>query len=527
MHYRRRSLLKLGGTAVFGTTALDRAVTDTQAAPAVEWNPAARSNYSDANRTTADIDWIILHTIQGSYQAGINTFKKPSEDVSAHYVVGREPGQFTKMVRTRDVAWTAGNAGYNRRGLNIEMAGFSDSGFSDQMYENMAELVEFLCESYDVPKRIPDVRVAPCDPAAGAGGIIGHVHVPDPTNCRARGGAGRHTDPGPYFDYERLVDAITGDPEPAFGIGETVRATRDLNVRAEPEIDFNVVHTFPAGATGTITDGYRIADNYLWWRIDWQDDVTGWAIQQYLAGGSDDGDDDTGGRDDPRDGGDEGDGDDDSGGEDDSGDDRVGAAPRFEIGQQVAATTGLNTRDEPTLTAAVRQTVSTDTIGRITDGIVTADGYTWWQIEWETGTSGWSVQTYLTEGDTETGSDGTDENGDTGEDGRDDRTEGSDEDTGGDRSEDSEDSEDSEKSTTRFQIGERVTPMVRLNTRRGPTLEQSVRETISPGTVGWITDGIVTADGYTWWQIEWETGTTGWSVEVYLDESSHWTLFGE
>jgi N-acetyl-anhydromuramyl-L-alanine amidase AmpD len=480
MHYRRRSLLKAGGASIVSARLLGETATDTEAAPPVRWEPAARSNYWEGNRTTADIDWIILHTIEGSYQVGINTFKNPSENVSAHYVVGSEPGQFTKMVRTRDIAWTAGNAEYNRRGINIEMSGFSDTGFSDQMYENMAELVEFLCESYDIPKRVPDYRVAPCDPDAGNGGIIGHIHVPDPNDCSSRGGAGGHTDPGPYFDYDRLLDAITGDPKPAFEIGDTVAAGRDLNVRAEPEIDFNVVHTFPAGATGTIIDGYRIAENYLWWQIDWEGDITGWAVQSYLEPGEEDTGDGGGGNDSPRDGGDDDRGDDSDDDRSEDGEDGRERDRRFEIGDTVTSTVELNTREEPGLSAVVRETVAQDAVGRITDGIVTADDYVWWQIEWETGTTGWSVQTYLEPSEKQLPPDDPD---------------------------------------AAFDVGQRVSTTVDLNTREKPSLGGDVVDTVSPDTAGRIAKGLVSTEEYTWWQIEWVTGTMGWSVQTYLEPS--------
>jgi N-acetyl-anhydromuramyl-L-alanine amidase AmpD/uncharacterized protein YgiM (DUF1202 family) len=485
MGYQRRSLLKLSGTAIASAAAVGATAPTSSAAPAVRWEPAAPSNYRDANRTTADIDWIILHTIQGSYQAGINTFKNPAENVSAHYVVGEQPGQLTSMVRNRDIAWTAGDAGYNARGINIELSGYSSTGFPDQQYENLAELVEFLCEEYGIPKRGPDFRVAPCNAAAGSGGIIGHVHIPG-RNCNGRGGAGGHTDPGPHFDYDRLVEAVRADPKPAFEVGDTVEAGRDLNARAEPEIGFNVIHTNPKGTTGTIVDGHELAENYLWWEIEWDNGITGWAIQQYLEASS--GDPPDGGRDDeiPGGGNDDdrsGDRDDDDGSDDDdSRDDGDSEDRRFRIGETVASTVDLNTRWKPTLDAWIRETVSTGTTGQVQDNPVTADGYTWWQIEWEDGTKGWSVEQYLEEAD-----------------------------PGG--------SAETEDVEGMFGIDEEVMSTVDLNTRNEPSLDSRVLQTVDPGTVGWVQDGVVTADGYVWWQIEWETGTTGWSVETYLEES--------
>jgi N-acetyl-anhydromuramyl-L-alanine amidase AmpD len=474
MDYRRRSFLKLSGAAIAGTSALGATAQETAAAPAVEWNPAAASNYRNANRTTADIDWIILHTIQGSHDVGVNTFKDPSMNVSAHYIVGREPGQFTQMVRNRDIAWTAGNSGYNARGINIEMAGYAGTGFSDQMYKNMAELVRFLCENYDIPKRGPQSEIAACNAANGAGGIIGHVHIPGEHNCNVRGGSGGHTDPGPYFDYDRLIEAISEDRTAEFEVGQEITATRALNARAAPEIGFNVIHTHPKGTRGTLIEGIEIADGYVWWNVEWDNGITGWAIQQYMTEAEEEDDGGRGPGEDERD--------DDSGENDPGEDDSDGSGTTFKIGERVDSTVNLNTRSQPSLDGRVRETVDPDTVGWIQDGIVTADGYTWWQVEWETGTTGWSVQRYLDES-SRSGSD---------------RTGGVD---------------------SQFEIGSEISSTVYLNTRSQPTLNGRIRDTVAPGTDGQIRDGLVTADGYIWWQVEWETGTTGWSVETYLEKS--------
>jgi beta-N-acetylglucosaminidase len=35
-----------------------------------------------------------------------------------------------------------------------------------------------------------------------------------------------------------------------------------------------------------------------------------------------------------------------------------------------------------------------------------------------------------------------------------------------------------------------------------------------------VKDGYVTSGGYTWWKVAWETGTSGWSVEQYIESPS-------
>jgi N-acetyl-anhydromuramyl-L-alanine amidase AmpD/uncharacterized protein YgiM (DUF1202 family) len=373
MQSHRRAVLRSIGATLSGTVLLGNR-DSVEARPPIEQEPAASSNYRRAARTAGDIDWLVVHTIEGSYRSGINTFKNPATNVSAHYVVGTAPGQITQMVDDSDVAWTAGNSDYNDRSINVELAGYASSGFPDQQYDNVTALVEFLTDTYTIPARHPEAAVAPCDAAAGQGGVIGHDQVPSPYDCSVGGGAGRHTDPGPYFEYDRVLsgggdgggddedgDDGSEDGDPAFQIGQAVAATTALNTRAGPRLDETVRETVSTGTAGYVTDGYVTSGGYTWWQMDWETGTTGWSVERYL--------DET---------------------------DSVDRPAAFDIGESVAATTALNTRAGPRLDEAVRETVFSGATGSITDGYVTSDGYTWWQVGWETQTTGWSVERYLT-----------------------------------------------------------------------------------------------------------------------------------
>ena len=80
--------------------------------PSVTFDQAASGNYGSANRTASDIRWIIIHTIQGSYEGGISVFNNPDSGVSAHYVIGNSAGQRTQMVYDDDISYAAGNYDY-------------------------------------------------------------------------------------------------------------------------------------------------------------------------------------------------------------------------------------------------------------------------------------------------------------------------------------------------------------------------------------------------------------------------------
>jgi N-acetyl-anhydromuramyl-L-alanine amidase AmpD len=286
MGQERRTFLSLVGASLAGTTALGSVGSGRQPPEEIRRVPADESNYEDAARSARDIDWIVLHTTGSTYREAIDTFGNPDTDVSSHYVVGTEPGQITNTVRVEDIAWGAGNGPYNERGINIELEGARSDAFPDQLYENAAKLVEYLCETYEIPKRHPTVDVAPCDPTDGQGGILGHVQVPDPTDCSRGGGRNGRRDPGPNFEYERLFDAIrdseTGSSEPTFSVGADVVSTAAVNVRYNAEIAQNVEHTQPAGTEGSIIKGDVTNDGFRWWKIDWDNGLTGWSVQRYL-----------------------------------------------------------------------------------------------------------------------------------------------------------------------------------------------------------------------------------------------------
>ena len=174
--------------------------------PSVRYDQAAAGNYGTANRSAGDIRWAIIHTIEGSYQTGINVFNNPDSGVSAHYVVGNDAGQITQMVDDSDIAYTAGNYDYNTTGLNFEHDGFAAEGHPDSLYQNAADIVGWVCEAYDIPKEHPS-GVAPADATAG-GGVIGHEQVPDPNNPSLGGGANHHGDPGAGWDWEYFMSLL-------------------------------------------------------------------------------------------------------------------------------------------------------------------------------------------------------------------------------------------------------------------------------------------------------------------------------
>ncbi|MFD0413184.1 N-acetylmuramoyl-L-alanine amidase [Streptomyces sp. NPDC127108] len=199
----RRALL-LGGTAVVGVgTALvardelgrlwwripgvvkkrEEGAVDARGA---QWIAASSANWRRADRPDDyEIDRVVIHVVQGGYRTALKVFKDPGHGAAAHYVV-RKDGHIAQMIRELDVAFHAGNRNMNERSVGIEHEGFVEKkeSFTDAMYEASARLTAGICERYDIP--------------VDREHIIGHVEV-EGTD---------HTDPGPYWDWDRYLRLV-------------------------------------------------------------------------------------------------------------------------------------------------------------------------------------------------------------------------------------------------------------------------------------------------------------------------------
>ena len=159
------------------------------------WNPAYSGNFQAASRGAAQINYVVIHTMQGSYGGTINWFKNPSAMVSSHYVVRSVDGQITQMVDDSDVAWH--DACFNSETIGIEHEGFvADPArwYTEAMYMSSAKLTAWLADQYAIPK----------DHAH----IMGHGEAPDCSD---------HTDPGPGWNWTHYLDLVRTGGAAQFG----------------------------------------------------------------------------------------------------------------------------------------------------------------------------------------------------------------------------------------------------------------------------------------------------------------------
>lgn len=283
----RRKFLKATGAAA-GTGAALSAGAGTAAAATEDphsdrYVSADSSNYSTEWRGTNDINWIVVHYTVGSYSGAINWFQNSSANVSAHYVVSNyedtaySPGHTTQMVDHKDRAWHASAS--NTPSIGIEHEYYSDYGqyFTEDCYQASGQLIDWLCDEYDIPKQYyHDHTCIFSEP----GGIIGHTHSPAASDCSSYNSTAC---PGPDWEPSRLMNYVGDGGGCEIGMDQDIATTTDLNGREGPGLHYSIVNTYPEGTQGYIMNGPEYSDGYTWWGIHFPSyDDWVWCVEQYL-----------------------------------------------------------------------------------------------------------------------------------------------------------------------------------------------------------------------------------------------------
>lgn len=108
--------------------------------------------------------------------------------VSAHLVIRRD-GEVIQYVPFNQRAWHAGRSWYcgrprcNDFAIGIELEGTDDTSYTDQQYQQLADIATLLVEHYPLLRRQR---------------IVGHQHI----------APGRKTDPGPAFDWDKFQSLL-------------------------------------------------------------------------------------------------------------------------------------------------------------------------------------------------------------------------------------------------------------------------------------------------------------------------------
>ncbi|MFB9234736.1 N-acetylmuramoyl-L-alanine amidase [Plantactinospora siamensis] len=172
-------------------------------APYEQYGPTAGDygNHDLSNRPARQkIDYIVIHDTEGSWATTLDLIKDPTY-VSWNYTIRSADGLIAQHVKTKDVAWHAGNWYVNAKSVGIEHEGFAAQGtwYTEAMYRSSAKLVSYLARSLGIPLDRQH--------------IIGHDNVPGTVPSTVRG---MHWDPGPYWDWSHYFDLLHA---PFRGIG--------------------------------------------------------------------------------------------------------------------------------------------------------------------------------------------------------------------------------------------------------------------------------------------------------------------
>lgn len=225
-----------------------------------------------------------------------------------------------------------------------------------------------------------------------------------------------------------------------FAAGDTVVVNTDaLNMRTGPGTETAVTAVLVNGTIGTVTDGPIIGPDWTWFEIEVGGVGAGWVAGEFLALSD-------------------------------------AADSAFPIGALVeVATDALNLRDGPSLAAAVIVTLPSGWVGRVQDGPVAADGYTWYELfvglGGESSAVGWVAGEFLALSDIGT----TFPNG------------------------------------TFVAVNTDI-----LNVRAEPGLAGRIVDAIGFGATGQVSRDAVVADGYTWYRLRLAIAADGWVAGEFL-----------
>lgn len=141
---------------------------------------------------------VIHYTAMESAQSALERLCDPQAEVSAHYLIDAQ-GVVTQMVEEAARAWHAGAGEWdgeddiNSRSIGIELDNRGTHPFSARQMDALEVLVRGIMQRWSI----------------GPEGVIGH-------SCMA---PGRKADPGPSFDWARLVRQGLAAPPQQRSIG--------------------------------------------------------------------------------------------------------------------------------------------------------------------------------------------------------------------------------------------------------------------------------------------------------------------
>lgn len=221
-----------------------------------EWIPAGYAELPDGgygNHDLADrprsqkIDYIVIHDMEGYFGPSIGLVENPAYRASWHYSLRSADGHIAQHIKTKDVAWQAGNWYINAKSIGLEHEGFLAEGhtwYTEAMYRTSARLVRYLALRHGVP----------LDRAH----IIGHDNVPGTLPSTVRG---MHEDPGPFWDWAHYFKLLGA---PLHGVG----GPRSGAVMIRPDFESNRPHFYGCDRQNPEADCPPLPAHTVWLRTE-------------------------------------------------------------------------------------------------------------------------------------------------------------------------------------------------------------------------------------------------------------------
>ncbi len=258
------------------------------------WADDANYAVTDRPADGQQIEYIVIHDTEASYDDTVSTFQDPATEASAHYLIGAGDGRVAQLVATANTAWHTGNRTFNMHSIGLEHEGYAlgrnpdkrPTWYSEQLYRSSAELTRYLAGKYGIPLDRQH--------------IIGHDEIPKPIDSAPP----MHWDPGTFWDWSHYMDLVgapiraTTGGSPTVGGVVTIAPPFDATnqppvaeVRPHPQ-NFIHLRTSPDAAAPLISGGttaasdvrakavagssYVVADRQGDWTAIWYDGVQGW-----------------------------------------------------------------------------------------------------------------------------------------------------------------------------------------------------------------------------------------------------------
>jgi uncharacterized protein YgiM (DUF1202 family) len=233
--------------------------------------------------------------------------------------------------------------------------------------------------------------------------------------------------------------ALAAAEDPGFAEGDAVVVVDgNLNLRADAGLDADILDVMTDGSTATVLSGPVTADGLPWYELDTDDYGQGWSAGGFLA----------------------------------LADENPGGGDEFPVDSVLAVQTGdgsnLNLREEPTIDGTLIDRLPDGSVVVVLDGPVTADGYDWYELDTDLGT-GWAAGEFLV------------------------------------------------YAADAIEVGDTVSVFDgNLNLRDDAGTDADILDVLPEGTVLDVTDGPVSADGYTWFEVENDDFGPGWVAGEFL-----------